>query len=223
MGRHVVRHLNPIPVTEPFEGGLQVVLADGGAVKILVSNLRTGSAGFAEILLGILTPGTRVHRIQNFLIGQGCAGDIDALEPLPALLIRPLADVDKQLVVEDFILLRLRQVEEILVVDTIATRAILEEGEGALLTVHQFIFSGVGVLHPVHDAQRHGFLNSVHNQIALLVVIHEGPLVVRSDTEVAIHGIAASIFIIVVAGQYVPNFGTKFSLNHLKITLLLGL
>ena len=101
----------------------------------------------AEVPLCVRRPRTRVHRIADFLFGQPLARDVDRPEPRQLLAVRPLADVDREPVVEDEVSSVVRQVavaeHRAVPVDEELVGDVLADGERPLLPVqHLGYFSG---------------------------------------------------------------------------------
>lgn len=83
-----------------------------------------------------------------------------------------------------------------------------------LRPTQKFVLARIGVLHPVHDTQRHAVLDGVDHQVALLVGVNECPLPLRADNQFTVHSEAAGVLVVNVAWEQVPDFGTKLSLIH---------
>ena len=73
---------------------------------------------------------------------------------------------------------------EIFLVDGEVAFHILADGNGALLTV-EHLKRSVILLHPVHDVERKALAQRVDNGIALGILVHKFPLILRSDIELS--------------------------------------
>ena len=132
---------------------------------------------------------TRVDGVAKLLIRQPLPRDIDDLEPVQLFLVRALANVDHELVVQhSFGDLG----GGVCVVRGIGMKGIGENGvvvgqpladrDGALLTV-QHLIGAVLVLRPVHDVQREVMEDGIHDRRPLFVVVDELPLIGGTDVE----------------------------------------
>ena len=93
-------------------------------------------------------------RVEKFLLGQSFPCDVDSTEPIKPFLVRSLADIDKNLIVEDLCLLGVGEIVEILRVPVLVsdgeiTIDELAERNRPLLPV-QDLESPILVLAPIH-------------------------------------------------------------------------
>ena len=134
--------------------------------------------------LGVRRPRTRVDGVAQFLVREFLAGDVDRLEPAELLLVRPLADVDHERVIEEAVALRVREVREKAHVVGEVARRVLAERDRALLAVHH-LEGAVAALRPVHDVERESVHDGVDHGLALPVLVDELALVGGADVELA--------------------------------------
>ena len=106
MCRHI---LSDFPLAHPVQGGGEEVLTLHIPPDVVLPLLDAGVAAIAEDLASCGHEGTRVDRIQQLLIIERDAGDIDRLKPLADLALRPLAYIDKEWGLQDLPLLILCQ------------------------------------------------------------------------------------------------------------------
>src|SRR3546814_10899896 len=88
-------------IGQPVECGCWISRPDRRAVHQLAADRRRGRAGFGKPPLRIGEPWPRVDRVAQFLVGQLFARDVDDPEPVELFVLAALADIDRQLIIED--------------------------------------------------------------------------------------------------------------------------
>ena len=169
-------------VRDPFQGGFENFLPDGGAIDIIFRQQVSRRVGFAENRFGMREPGSGVGGVAQLLLGQFDALHVDDAEPCQAFVVAALADVDHQLVVQNLVFGRLSQVVEGEMVNREVTLDILAKADRALLPVHDFE-GAVFVFHPIHDVEREALANAVDDGVAFIGVIDEFALIFGADVE----------------------------------------
>ena len=140
----------------PFESFLQVILSVACAVHEVFAQAFRTAVLLREVAFGIADKMSRKDGIVYFLVVQHLARDVDSLEPVELLRRSALADIDVELVVEDFLLYVGRLIVKVLEVHREVSSPIFAERKRTLLPVHHLIghFGIVAPLHPVHHVKR---------------------------------------------------------------------
>ena len=174
------------------------------------------SRRLGEETLHVRRPGPGIDRVQQFLVREFLSGDVDRLEPLQLLVVATLAEIDRQPVVENPVLLPCREVGEIAEEVVELSRDIFADGQRALLAVHH-LKCAVATNRPVHDVERIAFRHRVYHCFLLRVRVDELALILRAHVEFATERHDA-LFVVVpvtrdqVADCYLVRFNLHFFL-----------
>ena len=140
MEAHVLLH---VVVAHPLQGTFQIVLTVDSSADVVAPLLDVSVLRVAELLLGLCDELARIDGIEQLLCVERHTGYIHRLEPLPYLVLCAFAFIDKQVGVEDALLLLIRQAAEVLRDAVVVDDAKLARNEAsqrgdALLSVENF-------------------------------------------------------------------------------------
>ena len=137
------------------------------------------------------------------MIKKFLAGDIDNSEPIELLFVATLAEIDRQFIVEELLLLIFGQGREIKCptvrvfnIESMSTE--LANRQGALLTINHLeitVFADT----PIHDVKREALQNSIDDCLLLFHIITKLALIRRSDVQLAAITLYAGVRIIGIA------------------------
>lgn len=130
---------------------------------------------------GVRDPWARVYGVQQLLVVQLDAGDVDDAEPVELLRLGAGAYVHGQRVAEDTLLDVTGQVEEEPPVEAVLSGHVGADADGALLAVHDLVARprAGSPVHPVHDVQGQPLEHGAHDLVAPVVLVDELALVGR--------------------------------------------
>ena len=153
---------------------------------------------------GVRQPGAGVNGIAELLVREFLPGDVHDLEPVQLLGVRPLAEIDHQLVVQDLRLLVIGEGVEILFADGEVVVEVLANGYGPLLAVEDLEVP-VFFLHPVHDVEGEAVADGVDDFFALPAGIDEFALVFGAHVQAAAVSHNTLFLGVLVAGEEVAD------------------
>ena len=191
----------------PPQGCLQKVLPYGRSVHEQPAHVPCGAVRLREIAFSVGHEGSGINRIAQFLLGESLACNVDGLKPVELFFVVARADVDEQLVVENLVLLRRRQVVEILeFVGKVAVH-ILTDRNGALLSVHHFVghLAVVVARGPVHHVQRKPAPDGGDDGVALFLVVDKFALIGWANVESSAKSPYASFLVVLIARSQLTN------------------
>ena len=90
--------------SHPFKSLFEEVLADGGAIDQVLAQAICSTIRLGEMSLRITHTRSRIYGIIDFLVVERLACYIDCLEPFQFLRFLTFTDLNRQLIVEDFLL-----------------------------------------------------------------------------------------------------------------------
>ena len=219
--RHVIVYFgNAVVPCRPFQNGGEVRLFDGRAVEEVGTELVGRAAGFREMAAGIRHEWAGVDSVQQLLVQQLFSGNVDDSEPVQLLFVRSLAEIDRQLVVQEFFFVLIGQRREIecvhfLVHNVEAVGEVLANRQGALLPVNHFKMA-VFAHAPVHDIERETFQDGIYDRLLLFQVVPELTLIGRADVQLAAIALHAGIDVVAIAVyQVTDGYGLQFYLHIL--------
>lgn len=205
----------------PVEYGFEVVLSVGCSAKQVACHLVRRASGLREVFLGVGEPGSGVDCISKFLVRKLEPGNIDRLEPIQFLTILARAEVDHESVVQDLVLLVLREGMEVLVVDRELALDELANGNGPLLSVHD-LERPIFIDCPIEDIEWVILPYGRDDAISLLRIVHVLPLVLRSNVElVRIPNHTVFVIILVSGGELSDRDLLQFDFHWVVIPWVL--
>ena len=144
VNRHVhLPRFQTVTVSNPRQCFFQQFLPNRVAFQVSVSHFCSNTVALREIVLGIRQPRTCISSVQQFLRGQHCTSDVDALKPFQLLGLRAFTDIYGQLVVQNRLLFLIGQILKKLVVavdfDGEILVDILRNGNRPLLSVENLV------------------------------------------------------------------------------------
>ena len=104
MHAHILFDALRITGSNPFQSSMQIILTICAPRNIIGPNVDFRTVRIRKLFLRLGHKGTRINGIQEFLLIQWNARDVDGLEPLLDFSLFALANIDKQFRIVDFLL-----------------------------------------------------------------------------------------------------------------------